>query len=115
MHKFLWEWTWGPHAEALAAGRRVAPDVAYFALNPGDVVLVDEAGMAGTLNDPPRRLRWLTQCSSNRRSQVAQRGSPCPSELWNPTGHCDDVTRPTSDGPGDAAVCRTSNVYTRAH
>ena len=49
LHKFLWEWTKGPHAKALAEGR-TAPGMEFFALNPGDVVLVDEAGMAGTLN-----------------------------------------------------------------
>lgn len=50
LHKFLWEWTNGKHAVALNSGRRVPPEVEFFALNPGDVVLVDEAGMAGTLN-----------------------------------------------------------------
>jgi conjugative relaxase-like TrwC/TraI family protein len=50
LHKFLWEWTKGPYAAALAAGRDVPPEMAFFALGPGDVVLVDEAGMAGTLN-----------------------------------------------------------------
>jgi conjugative relaxase-like TrwC/TraI family protein len=50
LHKFLWEWTRGPHAKALAAGRGVPPELEFFALNAGDVVLVDEAGMAGTLN-----------------------------------------------------------------
>lgn len=50
LHKFLWEWTKGPHAKALAAGHSVPPELAFFALSPGDVVLVDEAGMAGTLN-----------------------------------------------------------------
>lgn len=50
LHKFLWEWTKGRHAKALAAGRSVPLELAFFALNPGDVVLVDEAGMAGTLN-----------------------------------------------------------------
>jgi conjugative relaxase-like TrwC/TraI family protein len=49
LHKFLWEWTKGPHVKALAKGRKV-PGMEFFALNPGDVVLVDEAGMAGTLN-----------------------------------------------------------------
>jgi conjugative relaxase-like TrwC/TraI family protein len=49
LHKFLWEWTKGRHARALAKGRKV-PGMEFFALNPGDVVLVDEAGMAGTLN-----------------------------------------------------------------
>jgi len=50
LHKFLWEWTTGPHAKALAQGRSVPAGMELFALNPGDVVLVDEAGMAGTLN-----------------------------------------------------------------
>ncbi|WP_194924385.1 MobF family relaxase [Catenulispora pinisilvae] len=50
LHKFLWEWTKGPHAEALARGQNVPREVGFFALNPGDVVLVDEAGMAGTMN-----------------------------------------------------------------
>ena len=50
LHKFLWEWTKGPHAKALADGRNVPRETEFFALKPGDVVLVDEAGMAGTLN-----------------------------------------------------------------
>ena len=50
LHKFLWEWTRGQHAEALNKGRKVPPHMAAFTLNPGDVLLVDEAGMAGTLN-----------------------------------------------------------------
>ncbi|WP_194909713.1 MobF family relaxase [Catenulispora rubra] len=50
LHKFLWEWKKGPHAKALAAGRKVPREKEFFALNPGDTVLVDEAGMAGTLN-----------------------------------------------------------------
>ena len=49
LHKFLWEWTKGPQAKALAKGK-VPPGMEFFALAPGDVVLVDEAGMAGTLN-----------------------------------------------------------------
>ena len=49
LHKFLWEWTKGPHAKALVEGLTV-PGMEFFALAPGDVVLVDEAGMAGTLN-----------------------------------------------------------------
>jgi conjugative relaxase-like TrwC/TraI family protein len=49
LHKFLWEWTRGRHAKALAKGQNV-PRMEFFALNPGNVVLVDEAGMAGTLN-----------------------------------------------------------------
>jgi conjugative relaxase-like TrwC/TraI family protein len=50
LHKFLWEWTQGQHAEALVEGNDVPTEAASFALGPGDVVLVDEAGMAGTLN-----------------------------------------------------------------
>jgi conjugative relaxase-like TrwC/TraI family protein len=50
LHKFLWEWTRGRHAASLAQGIGVPYEAAFFALGPGDVVLVDEAGMAGTLN-----------------------------------------------------------------
>ncbi|MBS2967160.1 AAA family ATPase, partial [Actinocrinis puniceicyclus] len=50
LHKFLWEWTAGPHAGVLAEGRGVPLELGFFALGAGDVVLVDEAGMAGTLN-----------------------------------------------------------------
>jgi conjugative relaxase-like TrwC/TraI family protein len=50
LHKFLWEWTEGAHAKSLASGLKVPSEMEFFALNPGDVVLVDEAGMAGTLN-----------------------------------------------------------------
>ena len=50
LHKFLWEWTQGRYAGALAEGRELPSEAAFFALGPGDVVLVDEAGMAGTLN-----------------------------------------------------------------
>jgi hypothetical protein len=50
LHKFLWEWTAGPYADALAKGRKMPPGMEFFALRSGDVVLVDEAGMAGTLN-----------------------------------------------------------------
>jgi len=50
LHKFLWEYTDGPAAKALNTGRPVPRSRASFALRPGDVVLVDEAGMAGTFN-----------------------------------------------------------------
>ncbi|MFI5955373.1 MobF family relaxase [Cryptosporangium sp. NPDC051539] len=50
VHKFLHEHIHGPHAAALAAGAPVPASHAVFALRPGDVVLVDEAGMAGTGN-----------------------------------------------------------------
>ena len=49
LHKFLHEYTAGPSAERLLTGEPVAGPAAMFALYPGDVVLVDEAGMAGTL------------------------------------------------------------------
>jgi hypothetical protein len=50
LHKFLWEWTRGPAAERLRRGLTVPPSRESFALHPGDVVLLDEAGMAGTFN-----------------------------------------------------------------
>ncbi|MFG1921088.1 MobF family relaxase [Cryptosporangium sp. NPDC048952] len=50
VHKFLHEHARGPHAAALAAGKPVPASHAVFAVAPGDVVLVDEAGMAGTPN-----------------------------------------------------------------
>ncbi|MER8184244.1 AAA family ATPase [Kitasatospora sp. NPDC094015] len=50
LHKFLWEYTGGKHMGALRNGQNVPENRAGFKLNPGDVVLVDEAGMAGTLN-----------------------------------------------------------------
>jgi conjugative relaxase-like TrwC/TraI family protein len=50
LHKFLWEWTRGPAAERLQRGHTVPPSRQSFALRPGDVVLLDEAGMAGTFN-----------------------------------------------------------------
>jgi hypothetical protein len=50
LHKFLWEYTQGPYAKHLRAGADVLVHRAGYALRPGDVVLVDEAGMAGTMN-----------------------------------------------------------------
>jgi conjugative relaxase-like TrwC/TraI family protein len=49
LHKFLYEYTDGSYADLLRAGRRVPDALGMFVLHPGDVVLVDEAGMAGTL------------------------------------------------------------------
>ena len=49
LHKFLHEWTCGPSAARLRAGAGVPERARMFRLFPGDVVLVDEAGMAGTL------------------------------------------------------------------
>lgn len=48
LHKFLHEWTSGPAAARLRAGAPVPWAARSFTLHPGDVVLVDEAGMAGT-------------------------------------------------------------------
>jgi len=64
LHKFLWEWTRGKHAKALAGGRNV-PGMEFFSLNRGDVILVDEAGMAGTLN-----LDRLVQVAAKRGAVV---------------------------------------------
>ncbi|MGW2395396.1 MobF family relaxase [Kitasatospora sp. NPDC001664] len=50
LHKFLWEHTGGTWAAQLSTGQNVPLNRAGFVLSPGDVVLVDEAGMAGTLN-----------------------------------------------------------------
>jgi conjugative relaxase-like TrwC/TraI family protein len=48
LHKFVYEWTSGRLAGSLRSGHRVPSPMRMFALHPGDVVLVDEAGMAGT-------------------------------------------------------------------
>ncbi len=48
LHKFLWEYTEGPAATRLQQGRAVPASRARFALRPGDVILLDEAGMAGS-------------------------------------------------------------------
>ncbi|WP_019632499.1 MobF family relaxase [Actinomadura atramentaria] len=53
LHKFLFEYTDGPHAALLRDGGAgahadIPPHKRQFVLRPGDVVLVDEAGMAGT-------------------------------------------------------------------
>jgi conjugative relaxase-like TrwC/TraI family protein len=48
LHKFMHEWTHGLSAGRLRAGVGVPERVRVFRLFPGDVVLVDEAGMAGT-------------------------------------------------------------------
>lgn len=50
LHKFLWEYTCGPQAVRLTAGQPVTGRGARYALRPGDVVLIDEAGMASTLH-----------------------------------------------------------------
>lgn len=51
LHKFLWEHTEGngTHATQLHHGEPVPQHKQFFRIRPGDVILVDEAGMAGTL------------------------------------------------------------------
>ncbi|MEV6987512.1 MobF family relaxase [Sphaerisporangium sp. NPDC051017] len=49
LHKFVHEYTTGRYAAQLRSGQHVPEWARMFALNPGDVVLLDEAGMAGTL------------------------------------------------------------------
>jgi conjugative relaxase-like TrwC/TraI family protein len=48
LHKFLYEWTGGRAAAKLRTGDSVPADLRPFTVKPGDVILVDEAGMAGT-------------------------------------------------------------------
>jgi len=48
LHKFLYEHTRGRHAAWLRAGARLPATARPYVLHRGDVVLVDEAGMAGT-------------------------------------------------------------------
>jgi conjugative relaxase-like TrwC/TraI family protein len=48
LHKFIHEWTAGRCAARLRVGASVPQDLRMFRLGAGDVVLVDEAGMAGT-------------------------------------------------------------------
>lgn len=49
-HKFLHEYTQGRYAQRLMDGKRVPYEMRHFELHKGDILLVDEAGMAGTLN-----------------------------------------------------------------
>jgi conjugative relaxase-like TrwC/TraI family protein len=48
LHKFLYEWNLGLFAAKLRTGAPVPEQARMFRLGPDDVVLVDEAGMAGT-------------------------------------------------------------------
>lgn len=50
LHKFLWEHIHGPAADSLRSGRSIPAERAGFRITAGDVILLDEAGMAGTLN-----------------------------------------------------------------
>lgn len=59
LHKFLTEHTTGPRAAALATGAPLPPDAEPWRIRPGDVIVVDEAGMAGTT-----RLEALAQLAA---------------------------------------------------
>ncbi|MET8160368.1 MobF family relaxase [Sphaerisporangium sp. NPDC005289] len=65
LHKFVHEHTSGRHAAQLRAGQPVPEQARMFALGPGDVVLLDEAGMAGTLT-----LDKLVQIAASRGAVV---------------------------------------------
>ncbi len=60
-HKFLHEYTQGRYAQRLMDGKRVPYEMRHFELGTGDILLVDEAGMAGTLN-----LQRLLQIAEKR-------------------------------------------------
>ena len=74
LHKFLHEWTAGPFAANLRAGGKVPEPHRMFRLAPGDVVLIDEAGMAAPSC-------WT---SSSRSLPRGVRSSAC----WVMTGSC---------------------------
>ncbi|WP_433458304.1 MobF family relaxase [Micromonospora sp. CA-248212] len=59
LHKFLWEHTNGPDAHNLHHHKQVSPQRLWFQVRPGDIILVDEAGMAGTL--PLERLVTIAE------------------------------------------------------
>lgn len=65
LHKFLWEHHHGKEAQALTQGGAVSAARAWFAVNPGDVLVVDEAGMAGTL-----LLDQLTAVAARRQASI---------------------------------------------
>jgi len=65
LHKFLHEWDRGHCATRLRAGSPVPYAARLYALAPGDVVLVDEAGMAGTF-----RLDRLVSVAASRGAVV---------------------------------------------
>jgi len=65
LHKFLHEWDHGPYAARLKAGAQVPYAARLYLLGTGDVVLVDEAGMAGTF-----RLDTLVAIAASRGAVV---------------------------------------------
>lgn len=50
LHKFVYEHLDGFHADRLRTGSRVPSRLRHLDVRPGDVILVDEAGLAGTPN-----------------------------------------------------------------
>lgn len=50
LHKFLYEHLDGFHADRLRSGSRIPSRLQHLDVRPGDVILVDEAGLAGTPN-----------------------------------------------------------------
>jgi len=71
LHKFLHEYTHGTHAEKLNEGGRIPAFLRHLTLNPGDLVLVDEAGLAGTPN-----LDRLLAIAVHRGARIALLGDP---------------------------------------
>jgi conjugative relaxase-like TrwC/TraI family protein len=50
LHKFLYEHVDGFHTDRLRTGSRIPSRLQHLDVRPGDVILVDEAGLAGTPN-----------------------------------------------------------------
>lgn len=50
LHKFLYEHLDGSHTDRLRTGGRIPSRLQHLDVRPGDVILVDEAGLAGTPN-----------------------------------------------------------------
>jgi conjugative relaxase-like TrwC/TraI family protein len=71
LHKFLHEYTHGTYAEKLTERGRIPPFLRHLTLNPGDLVLVDEAGLAGTPN-----LDRLLAIAARRGARIALLGDP---------------------------------------
>jgi conjugative relaxase-like TrwC/TraI family protein len=71
LHKFLHEYTHGTYAEKLTGGGRIPPFLRHLTLNAGDLLLVDEAGLAGTPN-----LDRLLAIAVHRGARIALLGDP---------------------------------------
>ena len=88
LHKFLYEWTAGPFAARLQSGASVPGGARMFRLGPGDVILVDEAGMAGTFaldrSHRPRREAGRGRPAARRRPATARPWTPAARCAWSP-------------------------------